>query len=204
MRNCKTWHEREAPIEFLLTSFTQRLDFRQLFTRTAPVEIDLGCGDGAYLTALARENPDRNFLGIERRPGRVRAVCRKAAELNLSNVRILRVETTYAVAHLISERTVSAFHLLFPDPWPKRRHRRRRIVTGEFVATIRRALVPEGLLHVATDHAEYFGEIARLTSPRFTVVNSTRSFPKSTFERRFAARGATVHRLLLRKTSPVR
>lgn len=204
MRRRKIFRENEAVIEFVPASLTQPLDFRKLFSREAPIEIDLGCGDGTFLTALAAENPEHNFLGIERLRGRVRSVCGKAAKPELRYVRVLRMETNYAVAHLIPPATVSRFHLLFPDPWPKRRHHRRRTVTTEFVAAIHRALVPDGLFHIATDHAEYFQKIKRLTSPSFRPSRAEGAFPQSTFEKRFAAAGKSIHRLLLRKVSPVR
>jgi tRNA (guanine-N7-)-methyltransferase len=204
MRQGKTLPEREAGIEFVPASITQPLDFSQLFSRAAPLEIDLGCGDGTFLTAVAAENPEHNFLGIERLLNRVRSLCRKAARAELRNVRVLRIDTTYALAHLISAGTVAVFHLLFPDPWPKRRHHRRRAVTREFLAAIDRALVPHGLLHIATDHAEYFDEIERASLALFTASREEIAFPQSTFERRFAATGAPIHRLVLRKISPAR
>lgn len=203
MRNRKLLHEIEAGIEFVPSSITQALDCSELFPREAPVEIDLGCGDGAFLTALAAQYPERNFLGIERLRGRVCTVCRKAARLQLSNVRVARIDTTYAAAKLISPASVSAFHLLFPDPWPKRRHHRRRTFTPEFIAAIGRALLADGLFHIVTDHQEYFTEMERLVGPAFTISRENSAFPQSTFEERFAAAGAPIYRLLLRKTSPV-
>jgi tRNA (guanine-N7-)-methyltransferase len=193
-----------AAIEFVPASITEPLDFLQLFARAAPVEIDLGCGDGAFLNALARENPQRNYLGIERMLGRARSACGRAANLQLQNVRILRLEAIYALTHLIPSASVFQFHLLFPDPWPKRRHHRRRTVTSQFVAAIHRALAPNRLLHIATDHTEYFSEIKRLALPLFEVAHPDTAFPPSTFGQRLAQSGAQIHRVLLRKTSPVR
>jgi tRNA (guanine-N7-)-methyltransferase len=204
MRRGKVLHESERVIEFVPPSMTRRLCFDQLFGRNAPLQIDLGCGDGAFLTALAAQNPQQDFLGIERLLGRVRSVCRKTAMLQLSNVRVLRMDATYAVAHLLSPGTISAFHLLFPDPWPKRRHHRRRALTPEFLAAIHRALVSSGLLHIATDHADYFNEIKRSTEKLFDVSDGALAFPPSTFQKQFAAAGVPIHRLVLRKTSPVK
>jgi tRNA (guanine-N7-)-methyltransferase len=204
MRRRNTLRKDEVTIECVPASVTQPLDFAQIFGRSAPVIIDLGCGDGAFLTALAAANPQHNYLGIERLIGRVRAVCRKAGKLGLTNVRVLRMETAYVLEHLISPDSVSQFHLLFPDPWPKRRHHRRRTMTNQFAAAIHRALVPNGLFHAATDHAEYFQHIARITQSLFEPEIKLASFPQSTFEKRFADRGLIIHRLLLRKISPVR
>jgi tRNA (guanine-N7-)-methyltransferase len=204
MRNRQNLSKEEAAIEFVSPSLTQPLHFRELFAREAPVEIDLGCGDGAFLTALAIEKPLHNFLGIERLRGRVRSLCRKAAGRELANVRVLRMDATYVIAHLIAGESVSAFHLMFPDPWPKRRHQRRRAVTQEFIGSLHRALAPNGLLHIATDHVEYFQHIERLLWPMFAAEALNMPFPQSTFEKRFSGQRATIYRLVLRKISPVR
>ena len=168
--------------------------------------LDLGCGDGAFLAALAQENPAHNFLGIERLLGRVRSVCRKVARLDLKNARILRMETNYAVTHLLPPGSVTTFHLLFPDPWPKRRHHRRRAFTPEFVSSIHRALIAGGLFHVATDHADYFHQIERVIAATdiFVISREQNHFPPTSFEQKYVARGLSIHRLLLRKVSPVR
>jgi tRNA (guanine-N7-)-methyltransferase len=202
MRRRKILREDEAAIEFVPESITQPLDVAQIFVRSAPLIIDLGCGDGAFLINLAIANPQQNYLGIERLIGRVRSVCRKVARLNLSNVRLLRMDTACAVEHLIPAAQVAQFHLLFPDPWPKRRHYRRRTVSSEFVTAMHRALVPGGLFHIATDHTEYFQHIESLTNSLFAPVRLPIEFPQSTFEKKFADR--RIHRLLLRKISPVK
>ena len=204
MRSRKTLDKREAAIEFVPYSITGPLDFRQLFSEAGPVEIDAGCGDGTFLVALAARNPQRNFLGIERLPGRVGSVCRKAASLNLANVRVVHMDATDLVSHLLAPATISAFHLLFPDPWPKRKHHRRRAITKDFIRAIHRVLLPDGFLHIATDHAEYFRQIEHLLSPGFATSGQNPSFPQSAFEQRFAVSGAPIYRLLLRKISLVR
>jgi tRNA (guanine-N7-)-methyltransferase len=187
-------------------SQTSVLEFDKVFSRLAPLEIDLGCGDGAFLAVLAQENPAHNFLGIERLLGRVRSVCRKVARLDLKNARILRMESNYAVTHLLPPGSVTTFHLLFPDPWPKRRHHRRRAFTPEFVSSIYRALIAGGLFHVATDHADYFHQIERVIAATdiFVISREQNHFPPTSFEQKYVARRLSIHRLLLRKVSPVR
>jgi tRNA (guanine-N7-)-methyltransferase len=161
-----------AAIEFVPQNYLAPLDLETVFGRTAPLEVDLGCGDGAFLAELAGQDRHKNFLGIERLLGRVRSACRKIAQRGLSNARILRVESSYAVRHLFSAQSVTAFHLLFPDPWPKRRHQRRRIVTTEFLDSIHRALAVNGLLHVASDQTDYFEQIQQCAlNSGFAIVD---------------------------------
>lgn len=206
MRDRAKLHTSEAGVEYVPKSLTSSLEFDKVFSRLAPLEIDLGCGDGAFLAALAQENPTRNFLGIERLLGRVRSVCRKVARLDLRNARILRMESNYAVTRLLPPASVTTFHLLFPDPWPKRRHHRRRAFTPEFVSSIHRALIAGGLFHVATDHADYFHQIERVIAATdlFSFSREKYHFPPTSFEQKYVARGLSIHRLLLRKVSPVR
>src|SRR5215216_2492059 len=101
MRGRAKLNTNEAVVEYLPKSRTSALEFDRIFSRSAPVEIDLGCGDGSFLTAMARENPEHNFLGIERLLGRVRSVCSKVARLDLTNARVLRMESSYTVTNLL-------------------------------------------------------------------------------------------------------
>jgi tRNA (guanine-N7-)-methyltransferase len=182
------------------------LDFKEIYGRRGPVEVDLGCGDGAFLAAIAAGNPGTDFLGIERLVGRVRSACRKIERGGLTNVRVLRFEISYVVERLLPENSVTAFHVMFPDPWPKRRHAPRRLLTETFFGSIHRALVPNGTARIATDETEYFRQVTRLVSasPLFALVaDAAAGNPMSKFEKRFTEQGLTIHRLVLRKTSPL-
>ena len=176
MRGRAKLHTDEAAVEYVPKSLTSALEFDKVFSRLAPLEIDLGCGDGAFLAALAQENPTHNFLGIERLLGRVRSVCRKVARLDLKNARALQMESEFTVTHLLAPGSVTTFHLLFPDPWPKRRHHRRRAFTPEFLSSIHRALIAGGLFHVATDHADYFHQIERVIAATDIFVISREQY----------------------------
>src|SRR5437899_546289 len=113
-------------------SYIERLDFSQVYAPEKPLEIELGAGDGSFLAQWAALNPERNFLGLERLLGRLRKVDRKIARLGLENVRLLRLEASYFVEYLLPAKSVSAFHIYFPDPWPKRKQRKNRLVNGRF------------------------------------------------------------------------
>jgi tRNA (guanine-N7-)-methyltransferase len=206
MRGRTELREDEALVEYIPKSLIEPQNWGEIFPRSAPIEIDLGCGDGAFLMAMARANPEHNFLGIERLLGRLSKVCRKVARQDLKNARVLRLEVTYAIEHLIPPESVTAFHLLFPDPWPKRRHHRRRAFTTEFLSCIHRGLIGGGLFHIATDHAGYFHQIERVIAAtnNFIVSAEQHDFPLTTFEQKLLIRGLSIQRLLLRKPSAVR
>ena len=182
-----------------------RLDLAQLFGRTASSQVDLGCGDGSFVCELAQQFPEKNFLGIERLTKRVEKVRRKAKKFE--NVRVLHADSLFAVRYLLPENSVESFYLLFPDPWPKRRHQQRRIFTREFLDAIAAALEKHGLLHVATDQLDYFRQIERLShaDSKFEIVDRDEIvLPATKFERTFREQGLPIYRLTLRKTSPVK
>jgi tRNA (guanine-N7-)-methyltransferase len=193
-----------SEIEFVPANYFAPLDLAEVFGRIAPLEIDLGCGDGAFLAQLAAQSPERNYLGIEKLGGRIRRGCKKALRLKLRNLRLLRIESGYAIQYLLPEASVDVVHLLFPDPWPKRKHKRRRLVQPAFLESVYRLLAPNGRFRIATDQESYFRAIQSLILPQAFVeeaVSPNESFPITTFERHFLAEGAPIHRLTLRKVS---
>lgn len=158
------------------------------------------------MAANAAADPGKDFLGIERLPGRVRATCQKIERRGLTNARVLQFEISYAVEQLLPANSVTTFHLMFPDPWPKRRHARRRLVNRDFVASLHRALVIGGTVRIATDETEYFHQISRLVADSSLFVirpGTVEAIAMSKFEKQFTQKGVKIHRLELRKVSPV-
>ena len=193
-----------AEFELFPENYFAPLDLAAVFGRVAPLEVDLGCGDGGFLVQLAATFPERNYLGIEKLGGRVQRGCRKAARLAVCNLRFLRIESTYAVEYLLPSGSVEVVHLLFPDPWPKKKHKRRRIVQPAFLDSVHRLLAPGGRFRIATDQESYFKTIRDLISPAAFVEESPprdESFPVTTFEGHFVREGAPIYRLELRKVS---
>jgi len=174
------------------------LDWRVVFERAQPIEIDLGCGKGSFLLWAATADPTRNFLGVERLLRRVRRVDRKAVRGGLNNVRLVRLEATYLVSKLIPEASISTYHILFPDPWPKRRHHARRLISADFLADVHRTMTPDSAVNCATDHEEYFEWIQRAFegSARFTEAGPVVLPPeaRTDFEKEFVAAGKQVYR----------
>jgi tRNA (guanine-N7-)-methyltransferase len=181
-----------------------RLDVVQLFGRSAPLHVDLGCGDGSFLCEMAQQFPKQNFLGIDRLTKRVQKVRRRAEKIE--NVHVLRADTLFTVRYLLPKCSVDTFYLLFPDPWPKRRHQGRRIFTRDFLDGLGGALENHGTVRVATDQLDYFHHIERLCRAHrhFEVVYETDVLPLSRFERKFREQALPIYRLMLRKTSPVK
>jgi tRNA (guanine-N7-)-methyltransferase len=169
----------------------------------APLEVDIGCGEGAFLFGMAQAHPERNFLGIERLLGRVRDVCHKAARLRLGNLRVLRLESAWAVKHLLPLEAFTAAHVLFPDPWPKRHHQRRRLIQDEFLRDVRALLLRGGELRIKTDDLPYFQWIekvlARAEGFERLEWEDAAAYPTTNFERRFIAQGLPIYRARLRK-----
>lgn len=191
-------------LEFAPRDYFAEAGIGEIFPREAPVELDLGCGDGGFLLAMAEQFPECNFLGVERLLGRVRKVCRKADRRDLDNVRMLRLDTAYAVRWLLPRGAFARIHLLFPDPWPKKRHQKRRIVTAEFGRAIQQLLAPGGEFLFKTDHADYFeeasGRLLGLTEifEPLDWAEDAFFYPETDFERLWNADGRKIGRLRLK------
>jgi tRNA (guanine-N7-)-methyltransferase len=123
------------------------------------LQVDVGFGDGEFLTELARRDPGKAFVGIELSFKRVLKVAQRLSRSDLRNVRLLGVDAAWAVREAFQDESIESFWINFPDPWPKRRHRRRRIVEPAFVGELARRLMVGGSLHVATDAPDYAAAI---------------------------------------------
>lgn len=186
--------------EMVPAHYFERLGIGEICQAGRPVEVDLGCGDGSFLIAMAKQYPERDFLGVERLLGRVRKVCKKITRQTLPNARVLRLDSRYVVEWLLPEATVSRIHLLCPDPWPKAKHHRRRLIQTDFLEAVHRALIPGGEFLFMTDHEEYFEWATEIFTAygRFESLaweEDTFFYPKTDFQELWESEGKSMFRL---------
>ena len=166
--------------------------------------LDLGCGDGSFLIAMAQHYPERNFLGVERLLGRVKKVCRKAQRADLSNCKVLRLESKYTIEYLFPNASIDRLHLLCPDPWPKARHHRRRLIQQDFLESLYQTLKPNGEFCFKTDHPEYYQWVCEEmeTFKKFTPLewnDDSFFYPKTDFQIQWEAEGKSIYQLRYKK-----
>ncbi len=181
---------------FVPEDYFARYTVPEIFGAGEACEVDLGCGDGGFLLEMAAHYPERRFLGVERLLGRIRKVCRDAEKRGLANVRGLRVESRYFLEWLIAPGSISRLHYLFPDPWPKEKHHKNRLVQESFIPVLHRALAQDGEMLFKTDHEEYFQWVCELmdASPLFTRAEWSAGFyPKTDFQKQWEAMGKPIY-----------
>ena len=172
-----------------------------------PVELDLGCGKGGLTLEMAARFPDRLVLGVDVMLGRLRRVERKVEQRGLANVELLRADNLDLVGYQLPDGCISRLHILCPDPWPKQRHRGRRLVTSEFLGRVARVLRPGGVLHLSTDEADYirFMQEAIAPLPWFRPADPAAALAdvadiRTEFEAQWLAQGRTVPHLVFTRT----
>ena len=180
------------------------IDWRQVFGREGRVEVEIGTGKGRFLLAAAAAFPDVLHFGIEWSNEYLRLVETRAARASLDNVRFVRAEAGELVRRAIPAASVSAYYVFYPDPWPKKRHNKRRFLQAANVEALAKTLVSGGWLHVATDHDEYWSVIEPLLDahpafarepsfggPEFPLPIDE---PLTNFEAKYAVEGRKRHR----------
>jgi tRNA (guanine-N7-)-methyltransferase len=180
--------------------------FAAIFGRAAPVEIEVGIGKGRFLLAQAGARPDTDFLGVEWSLKHLRIARDRATRQGLANVRFHRGDARHVLADLVPDAAAARVHIYCPDPWPKKRHHKRRLFSAAVVPHLERILAPGAYLNVSTDVAEYFEEIVaaiaahtRLETaadPLFPIAGQSGN---TNYEVKFLAAGRTIHRATWRR-----
>jgi len=143
-----------------------KIDFVRIFGRPGPVHIEIGSGKGTFLLSQAKARPGDNFLGIEWARKYYRYAVDRIGRWGLTNVRIIRTDAAGFIADYVPDESVDCFHIYFPDPWPKKRHHKRRFICSANLEHLIRCLKKDGQLRIATDHADYFEQIKRVIVAR--------------------------------------
>jgi tRNA (guanine-N7-)-methyltransferase len=152
------------------------LDFDRLFGRHAPTILEIGFGMGETTAEIARARPDDNFLGVEVHGPGVGGLLKRVEELGLSNVRVIRHDAVEVLAAMIPHASLAGIHVFFPDPWPKKRHHKRRLLKAAFVHELALRLAPGGYLHAATDWEDYADEMLAVLSAEPLLANAAAGF----------------------------
>ncbi len=179
-------------------------DWADLFGRWATVDLEVGSGKGKFLLELAAAFPERDFLAVERASKYHQLCCDRAARRGITNVRLLRTTAEDLLFRLLREASLANLYVLFPDPWPKKRHHKRRLVKPEIVAAMNRVLAPGGRLLVKTDHEGYADVIteALRDAEGFTTLDPKEAFaglPETGFEIKYRHQGRPIFPFALQK-----
>ncbi len=180
------------------------VDFAAIFGRTAPVEMEIGVGKGRFLLSAAAGNRDRDFFGLEIEAEYAAIVRLRAERAGLTNVRVERLDGKAFVASRLAPGCLAALHVYFPDPWPKKRHHKRRLVDPAWATAAARALEPGGLLRVASDHAEYWAVMNAVLSaePLLAELSDEEAGEWSTgtnYELKFLKSGRPIRKAVFRR-----
>jgi tRNA (guanine-N7-)-methyltransferase len=179
-------------------------DFSAVFGRVASVEMEIGVGKGRFLLAAAAAHRDRNWFGLEIEPEYAAIVRLRAARARLSNLRVERLDGKAFVMRRLSPGCLAGLHVYFPDPWPKKRHHKRRLVDAAWAEAAARALAPDCLFRVASDHEEYFALIDDVLSrePFLEKLSPEEAGVWSTgtsYEVKFRKTGRPIYRAVFRR-----
>ncbi len=184
------------------------MDWSALFGDDRPVVLEIGSGKGLFLANAAAARPDQGFFGIEISKKYARLAAERIVKAGLANVRLWPADAGRLMSHRVIPASLREVHVYFPDPWWKKRHKKRRVFNETLVASIARGLAPGGELHVATDVEEYFGVIRELVAadPRFVEIEPPPlGDPEhdqdylTNFERKYRIEGRAVYRTSYRR-----
>ncbi len=202
------------PGEFLLSLPDEagRVALAGIFGNDHPVELEIGSGKGTFVLAIAEATPQRNFIGIEYARAYAEFAADRLRRHEQTNARLVHAEASWWVRCHVADAALAAVHVYFPDPWPKARHHKRRLVQPPFLKEVHRILQPGGVLRLVTDHADYFVQMERVLAeqqelqvvPFESPVALKADAPEGSivgtnFERKYIAEGRSFHATMARK-----
>jgi tRNA (guanine-N7-)-methyltransferase len=186
------------------------IDFAAVFGRTAPNILEIGCGMGETTAAIAQAQPHSNYLGIEVHSPGVGSLLKLIDEKQLANLRIIQHDAVEVVEQMIAPESLAGIHVFFPDPWPKKRHHKRRLIQPPFVRLLASRLKVGACIHLATDWQDYAEQMLNVLASEPLLENTAAAFatrpdyrPPTKFEQRGIKLGHYVWDLLFRRTAAV-
>lgn len=207
LRQGRTTPAQQRALEELLPQYGlpftgELLSPEVIFARSAPLVLEIGSGMGETTAAIAKARPDADFIAVEVHGPGVGSLLNRIAGEELSNLRVIRHDAMEVLARMIPDASLAAIHLFFPDPWPKKRHHKRRLVQPEFAALAARKLARGGTLHAATDWPEYAEHMHGVLSQEALLEPAAKGFaerPSTKFEARGRALGHPIRDLYFRR-----
>src|SRR3982750_4513304 len=197
------------PVGVQVDRLPRPIDWTELFGNDHPVELEIGIGKGTFLVGQAEARPDVNFFGIEWANKYWRSASDRLRRRGLLNTRTVRAEANYFLTEFVPDTSLSVLHIYFPDPWPKARHHKRRLIQPPFMQLARRTLVRDGRIQIVTDHKEYFEQIDQVVrgAEGFEVIDYNRpgsagagEFVGTNFERKNAREGRPFYAIAARRS----
>ncbi len=177
------------------------LNWEAVFGNAHPVELELGIGKGRFLINAAQTQPHINFVGIEWAAKYLRLAHERSLKRGLTNIRLGRVDASEFIEHFVPTSGLRGLHIYFPDPWPKKRHHKRRLFNGPFLREIERTLQSEGCLWLATDHQEYFKVMLEVLEQTtcLSQIEAEWMGQMTNYEAKFVAEGRPIYRRVMQR-----
>ncbi len=200
LRQGRTTPAQQRAIDELFTTYG--IPYRQalLEPRARPLVLEIGSGMGETTAAIAAAQPETDFIAVEVHGPGVGSLLKRIDEQGLKNLRVIRHDAVEVLEHMIADASLAGLHLFFPDPWPKKRHHKRRLVQPPFAALAARKLAPGGYLHAATDWPDYAAQMAEVLDAEPMLERATaRKRPATKFEQRGVKLGHEVRDLVYRR-----
>jgi tRNA (guanine-N7-)-methyltransferase len=195
------------PIGLDVEMLPKPIDWREMFGNDHPVEMEIGCGKGTFLTEQAKARPEVNFFGIEWARWFWRYTSDRLRRNNCMNARTVRADASFFLREHVPGDSLAVLHIYFPDPWPKKRHHKRRLIQEPFLREVERVLKPGGRLQIVTDHKDYFEQIEPIVrNSRLNVIDYNRpgsagegEFVGTNFERKYRREGRPFYAIAAMK-----
>jgi tRNA (guanine-N7-)-methyltransferase len=175
------------------------LCWSQVFDNDQPVEIEIGLGKGRFLIDAAQRRPEINFVGVEWAAKYLRLAHARSVKSQLYNMRYVRADAREFVEFFVPAISVQAYHIYFPDPWPKKKHHKRRLFNNEFLREVEHTLQPGGLLWLATDFVDYYEVMLKLLQGSESMVEVDREWEgvRTNYEDKYVAQGKPIYRRVM-------